>query len=62
MPPSSTRKADHHDARKPRVWSSEHARLNDLIQVLLAEDPSWDLNKQGALEPFTEFVAREMGR
>ena len=52
MPPS----------KKPRVWSSEHARINDQMQALLDEDASWDLDKEGALLPFTELVAREMGK
>ena len=32
------------------------------MHTLLAEDPSWDLDKEGAHLPFTELVAREMGK
>ena len=52
MPPS----------KKPRIWNSEHARINDQMQALLDEDACWDLDKEGALLPFTELVAREMGK
>ena len=61
MVKTSPKKAGPPDARAPTVRTSEHARINDLMIFLQAEDPGWDLNKQGVLEPFTAVVAKELG-
>ena len=61
MVKTSPKKAGPQAARAPSVWTSEHARINDLMIFLQAEDPGWDLDKQGVLEPFTAVVAKELG-
>ena len=62
MPPQQKPNVGLEEDRTPvRVWTSEHGRLNDIIMSLIAEDPSWDLDKQGAVELFSERVATEMG-
>ena len=45
MGKTSPKKPGQQDPPKPRVNNSEHARLNDHIQVLLEEDYRWDLDK-----------------
>ena len=58
--PNQKKKALAEENTRHRVYSVEHAKINDIIDFIRNTEPDWDLDKQDALTHFTERIAHEL--